>query len=76
MLTMNGYLNSLKKEHPEELLIIEEEINPAEFEATAIQQHLENAGKYPAVLFTHPLNLKGQVLWWRWPEELGLTFTA
>jgi len=61
MLTMNGYLDSLKKEHPEELLVIEEEINPAEFEATAILQHLENAGKYPAVLFTRPLNLKGEV---------------
>ena len=49
MLTMNGYLDSLKKEHPEELLIIEEEINPAEFEATAILQHLENAGFLPDV---------------------------
>lgn len=61
MLTMSGFLDSLKKRHPEDLLVIEEEINPAEFEATAILQHLENAGKYPAVLFTRPLNLKGEV---------------
>ena len=61
MLTMSDYLNSLEKQHPDELLVIEEEINPADFEVTAILQHLENAGKYPVVLFTRPLNLKGEV---------------
>ena len=43
MLTMRGFLDTLKKQHPEDLLVIEDEVNPANFEATAILQHLENA---------------------------------
>jgi len=61
MLNMRGYLDLLKKQHPDDLLVIEEEINPADFEVTAIIQHLMNDGKYPALLFTRPLNLKGEV---------------
>ncbi|MDP2930867.1 MAG: UbiD family decarboxylase, partial [Chloroflexota bacterium] len=61
MLKMNDFLEVLKKKYPQELVVIDDKINPAEFEATAILQHLENAGKYPAVLFTKPLNLKGEV---------------
>jgi len=33
----------------DEVLVIEEEINPAAFEVTAILRHLEIAGKYPLV---------------------------
>ena len=61
MLTMSGFLDALKKQHPEDLLVIEDVVNPAEFEATAVLQHLENAKKYPVVVFTRPLNLKGEV---------------
>src|SRR3990172_12869200 len=61
MLTMNGYLNSLKKLYPEEVITIEEEVNPARFDVTAILQHLEMAQCYPLVHFTRPLNLKGEV---------------
>ncbi|MDP2730900.1 MAG: UbiD family decarboxylase [Dehalococcoidales bacterium] len=61
MLTVNSYLDSLKKLHPEQVLVIEDEVNPASFEVTAILQKLENAGKYPLVYFTRPLNLKGEV---------------
>ncbi len=61
MLTMRGFLDVIKKQHPEDLLVIEDAVNPANFEATAILQHLESVGRYPAVLFTRPLNLKGEV---------------
>lgn len=58
---MNDYFNSIKKLHPEEVLTIEEEVNPANFEVTAILRHLEMAQKYPLVYFSKPLNLKGEV---------------
>lgn len=35
-------------------------VNPADFEVTAILQHLENGGRYPAVWFHHPLNIMGE----------------
>jgi len=60
LLTMNGFLNSIKKLHPEEVITIEEEVNPASFEVTATLKHLEMAQKYPLVYFNKPLNLKGE----------------
>ncbi|MFC2073111.1 UbiD family decarboxylase domain-containing protein, partial [Chloroflexota bacterium] len=61
MSTIGDYLDTIKKLHPEAVLTIEEEINPANFEVTAILKHLEMAQKYPLVHFTRPLNLKGEV---------------
>lgn len=61
MLRMRDYLEDLKEKSPGDLLVIEEEVNPAEFEVTALLRHLEMADKYPLVYFTHPLNLKGEV---------------
>ena len=61
MLSIGGYLDSIKKLYPTEVLTIEEEVNPANFEATAILRHLEIAQKHQLVYFTRPLNLKGEV---------------
>jgi len=61
MLAMRNYLKILKEKYPQEILLIEEEVNPATFEVTAILTHLEMAGKYPLVYFTRPLNLNGEV---------------
>lgn len=60
-MTITDYLDSLKRDYPEEVVTIDDEVNPASFEVTAILRHLELAGKYPLVYFTHPLNLKGEV---------------
>ena len=60
-MTITEYFNSLKKKYPDEIVTIDDEINPASFEVTAILRHLELAGKYPLVYFTRPLNLKGEV---------------
>lgn len=60
MLRMTDYLKGLKQHHPEEVLVIEEEVNPAEFDVTAVLQILEEAGRYPLVLFERPLNLHGE----------------
>jgi len=61
MLTMKAYLDSLREQYAEETLVIEEEVNPATFEVTAILQQLELEKKYPLVYFTNPLNLEGEL---------------
>lgn len=55
---LRTYLDQLLKEHPEQLKIVNEEVDPV-FEATAIVDKIENDPKYPnfpAVLFK---NIKG-----------------
>jgi 2,5-furandicarboxylate decarboxylase 1 len=61
MLTMGNYLEMLRASYPEEVVTIDEKVNPADFEVTAILKRLELAGKYPIVYFSRPLNLKGEV---------------
>ena len=61
MLRIKDYLDFLQGKHPEEVLVIEDEVNPATFDVTALLRHLEMAGKYPLVYFPRPLNLKGEV---------------
>jgi len=61
MLRIKDFLDFLQDKHPEEVLVIEEEVNPATFDVTAILRHLEMADKYPMVFFTRPLDLNGKV---------------
>jgi len=58
-LDLRSYLKELKEKLPEQLLEVNREIKPAEFEATAILQHLENQNQYPAVLFKNQKNVNG-----------------
>lgn len=55
---LRTYLADLERELPAELVRVEREIDP-EFEVTAVLQHLENAGRFPAVLFENVRDLKG-----------------
>ena len=57
---IKDYLEKLQKSHPQEVLEIDEKIDPANFEVTAILRHLEMAGKYPLVYFTNLLNMEGK----------------
>lgn len=61
MTRIKDYLESLQEKYPEEVLVIEDVVNPATFDVTAILRHLEIADKYPLVCFTRPLNLEGEV---------------
>lgn len=58
---LTDYVELLKKTHPHEVVTVEEPVNPAAFEVTAVLRHLELAGKYPLVCFTRPLDLHGEV---------------
>lgn len=57
---LRSFLALLEKEMPEDLITIDREINPR-FEITAIQQHLENENRFPALVFNKVQNLKGEL---------------
>jgi UbiD family decarboxylase len=50
----------LIRDNPKEFRTVSRTVNPMDFEATAILQHLENRGEFPTVEFTKPLNLHGE----------------
>jgi 2,5-furandicarboxylate decarboxylase 1 len=56
---LRQYLQDLREKLPEQLLTIKKPVNPADFEATAILQHLENNDQYPAVMFENAKNVNG-----------------
>jgi len=43
-----------------DLVRVERTVSPAQFEVTALLQHLENKKSFPLLLFEKPLNLKGE----------------
>lgn len=56
---LRTYLADLERELPEELVRVDREISP-EFEMTAVLQHLDDAGRFPAVLFGNVRDLHGR----------------
>jgi UbiD family decarboxylase len=57
--SLKSFLESLSARLPDDLLRVQRAVAPAEFEVTALLQHLENERKFPALLFERPLNLNG-----------------
>jgi len=60
MRTIESYLRQVGEALPQDLVTISEPVKPSQFEVTALLQHLENAGKFPLLLFENPLNLHGK----------------
>lgn len=59
-LHLAAYLKELQEKYPAEFVAVERPVAPAEYEVTALLKHLENQGRFPAVLFKNPLNVKGE----------------
>ncbi len=57
---LQDFFQNLKDRLPNDLLTIERAVAPADYEVTALLQHLENEQRYPALLFEKPRNLKGE----------------
>ena len=57
---LQDFLRQLDKKLSHDLLRIGRTVSPEKYEVTALLQHLENEGKYPALLFENPRNLKGE----------------
>ena len=56
---LQGFLRELEERLPQDLVRVEREISPADFEVTALLQHLENERRFPALLFTRARSVKG-----------------
>jgi 2,5-furandicarboxylate decarboxylase 1 len=58
---LRQFLSLLEERYPDQLVRVAREVDPANFDVTAILQHLENRDRYPLVYFEQPRNLKGEV---------------
>ena len=56
---LRHFLDKVQKEMPEDFIRIKKEVDP-KFEITAIQQKLEDEGRYPVLLFENVKNLYGE----------------
>src|SRR5215213_2147531 len=57
---LRAFLRLLEERYPDELVRVGREVDPANFDVTAILQHLENRNRYPLLLFERPRNLLGE----------------
>ena len=55
------FLEKVKKEYPDNYATVEKPVNPADFDVTAILEHLTLKKKDPIVVFEKPKNLRGEV---------------
>ncbi|MDR0491007.1 MAG: UbiD family decarboxylase, partial [Oscillospiraceae bacterium] len=58
---LRAFLDQVKKEHPHLYASVEKPVNPADFDVTAILEHMSLKKKDPLVLFEKPKNLGGEV---------------
>lgn len=57
--SLDTYLATLR-DRPSEFRTVSRPVDPANFDVTAILEHLDRGKQYPAVLFEHPKNLHGE----------------
>ena len=56
---LHSFIKQLETEYPDDLVRISKAVNPAEFDVTAVLEHLYRRGRKPAVLFENPTDLHG-----------------
>lgn len=57
---LHSFLKNLQAEHPSSLVHIDAPVDPANFDATAILEHLNKKGRRPLAVFEHAKNLLGE----------------
>ncbi|MCR4427496.1 MAG: UbiD family decarboxylase, partial [Firmicutes bacterium] len=57
--SLGAYLARLQDLFPRGLVCVNREVSP-EFEVSAVLEHLERKGRFPAALFTNVCNLQGE----------------
>jgi len=57
--SLDAYLATIR-DRPSEFRTVSRPVEPANFDVTAILEHLDRRREYPAVLFEHPSTLHGQ----------------
>jgi UbiD family decarboxylase len=56
--SLQTYLNSIRG-RPGDCRTVTRQVDPSNFEVTAILEHLDRRHQYPAVIFDHPLDMRG-----------------
>ena len=59
--SLRTFLEDCQRELPGEVIHITKEVNPANYDVTAIIKHLGAQKKFPIIIFDKPLNLNGRV---------------
>src|SRR5213082_3297992 len=59
--SLRTYISDLHREVPDELVCIDREVNPANYDCTAIIKHLDALKKFPVVIFENALGIDGKV---------------
>jgi len=57
---LRDFVERLERDHPEQVVHVTEPVDPAQFEVTAVLQHLETRGKVPLVVFDRPNDVLGE----------------
>src|SRR6266403_5103511 len=58
---LRSFLDDCRREIPSEVIHITKEVNPANYDVTAIIKHLGAQKRFPVIIFDKPLNLNGTV---------------
>ena len=58
---LRTFIADCQRELPGEVIHITKEVNPANYDVTAIIKHLGAQKKFPVIIFDKPLNLNGKV---------------
>ena len=55
------FLEKVKNEYPDQYATVEKPVNPADFDVTAVLEHMDRKKMTPLVVFEKPKNLRGEV---------------
>ena len=58
---LRSFIEDCQRETPNEVIHVTKEVNPANYDVTAIIKHLGAAKKFPIIIFDKPRNLHGNV---------------
>ena len=58
---LRAFLDKVKKDHPDNYATVEKPVDPANFDVTAILEHMTMKKKDPLVVFEKPKDLRGDV---------------
>jgi 3-polyprenyl-4-hydroxybenzoate decarboxylase len=59
--SLRSFIEDCQRDLPGEVIHINKEVNPANYDVTAIIKHLGAQKKFPIIIFDNPLNLNGRV---------------
>jgi 2,5-furandicarboxylate decarboxylase 1 len=58
--SLRQFLAEVEKKYPNDIIHVTKPVEPSQYEVTAILKHLENAAKFPIVMWDKPKNVRGE----------------